>query len=92
MAGSRRWTGALFLALGLSASALPSKVAAQDLPYTFFFTRYELVRSMDRPQRVRYDSDGRPFAKAPDGSTVTMTGRGAWEPNTSISPTITTMK
>lgn len=74
---------ALFLALSLAIDALPAQVTAQDLPYTFFLTRYELGQSMDmsKLERVAYRSDGEPFAKAPDGSTVTMSGQGAWEPN-----------
>jgi len=57
-------------------------VDAQDLPYTFFLTRYELTQNADHKlERVAYRPDGQPFAKAPDGSTITMSGQGAWEPN-----------
>jgi hypothetical protein len=80
------WVVGLFVAFALGTNALPSPVAAQDLPYTFFLTRYEMAMSMsgasmNTPERVTYRSDGQPFAKAPDGSTVTMSGQGAWEPN-----------
>jgi len=83
MASSRTWTGALLLALALSASSRPSTTAAQDLPYSFFLTRYELGQSVDmsRLERVSYHSDGQPFAKAPDGSSITMSGQGAWDPS-----------
>src|SRR5215217_5601879 len=75
------------LALLLSLSALsssmeqPSNAAAQDkMPYTFFLTRYELLGDPNNPTAVRYHSDGKPFAKAPDGSKVILSGKGAWNP------------
>ena len=62
--------------VAVAIAALPPSVVAQDLPYTFFLTRYELDESMDTGtmERVRYHSDGQPFAKAPDGSVVTHVG------------------
>jgi hypothetical protein len=72
---------ALVLALALSSSVGPSQAAAQeDLPYTFFFTHYELLGNPDNPEGVRYHSNGKPFAKAPDGSTLTLSGEGGWNP------------
>jgi hypothetical protein len=71
----------LLVALTLSISVEPSKAAAQqDLPYTFFFTHYELLGDPDDPEGVRYHSDGQPFANAPDGSKATLSGRGGWDP------------
>jgi hypothetical protein len=70
----------LLVALALSISLQPSKVAAQDLPYTFFFTHYELLGDPNNPEGVRYHSNGKPFAKAPDGSTLTLSGEGGWNP------------
>jgi hypothetical protein len=71
----------LLLVLTLS-SAGPSRAAAQeeDPPYTFFFTHYELLGNPDNPEGVRYHSNGKPFAKAPDGSTLTLSGQGGWNP------------
>jgi hypothetical protein len=69
------------LALGIGASVQASMAAAQDLPYTFFFTHYEMLGDPDDPEGVRYHSDGKPFAEAPDGSKVTLSGEGAWNPN-----------
>jgi hypothetical protein len=67
----------LMLGVGLP----PSKAAAQeDLPYTFYFTHYEMLGDPDNPEGVRYHSNGRPFAKAPDGSTIILTGQGGWDP------------
>lgn len=82
---SRIWVLAAFSLVAWITTPLPSSVAAQNLPYTFFLTRYELGQSMDmsnmgRLERVRYHSDGQPFAKAPDGSSITMSGQGAWDP------------
>ena len=72
----------LLVALALSISLRPSKAAAQeDLPYTFFFTHYQLLGDPDNPEGVRYHSNGQPFAKAPDGSKITLSGKGGWNPN-----------
>ena len=72
----------LLVVLTLSNSVSPPAAAAQaDLPYTFFFTHYELLGDPDNPEGVRYHSDGQPFAKAPDGSKITLSGKGAWNPN-----------
>jgi hypothetical protein len=73
----------LLVALMLVISNMsPAQVVAQeDLPYTFFFTHYELLGDPDNPEGVRYHSDGQPFAKAPDGSKITLSGQGAWNPN-----------
>lgn len=71
----------LLAALALSISAQPSATAAQeDLPNTFFFTHYELLGDPNNPEGVRYHSTGKPFAKAPDGSKVTLSGEGGWNP------------
>jgi hypothetical protein len=73
---------ALLVALTLSDSGVQSKAAAQeDLPYTFFFTHYELLGDPNNPEGVRYHSNGQPFAKAPDGSKITLSGQGGWDPH-----------
>src|SRR5207249_9043546 len=56
----------LFRSLASGAGLLPSPAAAEDLPYTFFLTRYEVTRAGDRLEAVRYHSDGQPFATAPE--------------------------
>jgi hypothetical protein len=72
----------LLMALMLSDSAgQPATAAQEDLPYTFFFTHYELLGDPNNPEGVRYHSNGKPFAKAPDGSTVAFSGGGEWDPN-----------
>jgi hypothetical protein len=71
----------LLMALALSISLRPSKAAAQeDLPYTFYFTHYQLLGDPNNPEGVRYHSDGQPFAKAPDGSKIILSGQGGWDP------------
>ena len=85
----------LLLTLSLSGSIIeqPSNAAVQDkqpssnaavqgkkMPYTFFFTRYEMLGDPNNPTGVRYHNNGKPFAKAPDGSKVILTGRGKWNP------------
>jgi hypothetical protein len=82
---------ALLLTLALSSTIGPSKAAVQDkqpsnaavqgkMPYTFFLTRYELLGDPNNPSGVRYHSNGKPFAKAPDGSKVILSGKGGWNP------------
>lgn len=72
----------LLMALTLGVSVRPSEATSQeDLPYTFFFTHYALLGDPNSPQGVRYLSDGRPFAKAPDGSKITLSGKGGWDPH-----------
>ena len=68
---------ALLLTLALSSSIEPSNAAVQkELPYTFFFTHYELLGDPNNPDGVRYHSNGKPSAKALDGSKVILTGKG----------------
>ncbi len=73
----------LLVALTFSISVGLSETAAQgeDLPYTFFFTHYETLGDPDDPEGVRYHSDGQPFAEAQDGSKVTLSGQGGWDPS-----------
>jgi hypothetical protein len=74
----------LVLMLTLTFSTPSSSTAAQEEeepPYTFFFTHYELLGDPDDPEGVRYHSDGKPFAEAPDGSTMTLSGKGGWNPS-----------
>jgi hypothetical protein len=64
---------ALFVGGGPSAQSTP-------LPFTFYLTHYELLGDMNNPSGVRYHSNGAPFAKARDGSSITFSGQGAWDP------------
>src|SRR5215204_7395864 len=72
----------LLVALTLGASVGPQPTAAQEEgpPYTFFFTRPEMLGDPNNPTGVRYHSDGKLFAKAPDGSKVILSGKGGWNP------------
>ncbi|HEX9824843.1 MAG TPA: hypothetical protein VGB51_10700 [Actinomycetota bacterium] len=54
--------------------------AEQRLPFEFFMTHYELLGDPDDPSGVRYHSNGEPFALAPDGSRVLISGNGSWDP------------
>src|SRR5215212_4820671 len=59
----------------------PSNAAVQaKMPYTFFLTRYEMLGDPNNSTGVRYHNNGKPFAKAPDGSKVILSGKGAWNP------------
>ena len=74
---------ALLLTMALGSSMEPSNAAVQkELPYTFFFTHYELLGDPNNPSGVRYHSNGKPSAKAPDGSKVILSGKGGWNPKT----------
>jgi hypothetical protein len=64
---------AVFVGRGPSAQSTP-------LPFTFYLTHYELLGDPDDPSGVRYHSSGRPFAKAPGGSRIILTGHGGWDP------------
>jgi hypothetical protein len=78
---------ALLLSLALSSTIEPSNAAVKKgkgLPYTFFFTHYELLGDPNNPSGVRYHSNGKPFAKAPDGSKVILSGKGGWNPKKDI--------
>src|SRR5258706_6825873 len=66
----------------LSGSALASKARVDELPYTFFMTHYELLGDANKPDGVRYHNEGQPLAKALDGSSITLMGKGAWDPGT----------
>ena len=69
------------LILGISGVSSADAAAQDDLPYTFFFTHYEMLGDPNDPDGVRYHSDGKPFAKAPDGSKLTLSGQGGWDPS-----------
>ena len=69
------------LILGISSVSSVGAAAQEDPPYTFFFTHYEMLGDPNDPEGVRYHSDGQPFAKAPDGSKLTLSGQGGWDPS-----------
>jgi hypothetical protein len=55
---------ALLLTLALTSSIEPSNAAVQKkMPYTFFFTHYQLLGDPNNPEGVRYHNNGKPFAK-----------------------------
>ena len=64
------------------AGFVPSVVTAETPSRfdTFFLTHYESIGDPKKPEGVRYHSNGHPFAKAPNGDGVTLSGNGAWDP------------
>src|ERR687889_2890092 len=74
----------LVLTMGLGSRIEPSDAAVQKSgpPYTFFFTHYQLLGDPNNPDGVRYHSNGKPSAKASDGSKVILSGKGGWNPKT----------
>src|SRR5829696_6211056 len=68
---------ALLLTLALTSTIESSNAAVQKkMPYTFFFTHYQLLGDPNNPDGVRYHSNGHPSAEAPDGSKVILSGKG----------------
>jgi hypothetical protein len=79
--GALAAAGPVLPAFTAAAHAHPAPGArSHSLPFTFFLTHYELLGDVDNPSGVRYHSNGTPFAKARDGSSIAFTGRGAWDP------------
>src|SRR5918994_2429223 len=74
---------ALLLTRVLTSTIEPSNAAVQKkMPYTFFLTHYELLDNPNNPSGVRHHNNGKPFAIAPDGSKVILSGKGGWNPKT----------
>jgi len=70
-------------ALGVTGAGLfPRPVMAQtpNRSITFFFTHYETIGNPQKPEAVRYHSNGHPFAKAPNGDIATLSGKCAFDP------------
>ena len=70
-------------AAGVVGAGLVPSVATAQPPIrsvTFLLTHYETIGNPQKPEAVRYHSNGHPFAKAPNGDTVTLSGKGAFEP------------
>ncbi len=65
---------------GSKATEGMSSTTSKRMPFTFFFTRYEFLGDQDNPTGVVYHSDGNPLAGAADGTTITLTGQGGWDP------------
>jgi hypothetical protein len=72
-------TGAGANSLQVKRAAAPMANRPAPLPFTFFITHYQLHGNPSSPTGVTYRS-GHEFADAPDGSRITLTGKGAWDP------------
>lgn len=63
----------------LASSA--AKTSANAMPFTYYMTHYVLLGDdPNNPTGVRYESTGKPTAKARDGSTIALSGKGGWDP------------
>lgn len=76
---------AVALTVSSSGAAASQGAAAKNgttaTPFTFHLTHYVLLGSdPNNPTGVRYEDGGRPSAKSGNGSTITLTGRGGWNP------------
>jgi hypothetical protein len=65
-------------AIAVSSSA--GGASTEKMPFTFYLTHYTMLGDPDNPTGVRYQNNGAPTAKAPDGSTIALTGKGGWDP------------
>lgn len=61
----------------LATGATPSKPA---MPFTFYLTHYTLLPNANNPTGVHYGNNGHPSARASDGSTIALSGKGGWNP------------
>ena len=83
---SRKTTGAtvLYVAaamlLGLLLIPGVAQPAGPSLQYTFYLTHYELLGDPNKPQGVKYQSNGQPFAKNLTGDMLALSGKGTWDP------------
>jgi hypothetical protein len=69
------------VALTTAALAAHASHAATKTPFTFYLTHYTLLGSNpNKPTGVHYGNNGSPSAKATDGSTIALTGKGGWDP------------
>jgi len=59
----------------------PAQTDVKPMPFTFHMTHYVLLGDdPNHPTGVRYKSTGKPTAKAENGSTIALTGKGGWDP------------
>jgi hypothetical protein len=73
-------TGTVIAGTAISVSSRAG-ASAGEMPFTFYLTHYKLLGSdPNNPTGVRYQNNGAPTAKAPDGSTIELTGKGGWDP------------
>lgn len=85
-------SSASMLVLVLALSLRPSPTAGQEspqsfahqFPYQFFLTHYEFLGEPHSPEGVRYHPNGKPSSKAADGSSITMSGEGGWDPSNGV--------
>jgi hypothetical protein len=68
-------------ALAAGSLGAGAKGGATATPFTFYLTHYALLGSdPNSPTGVRYQSSGHPSARAANGSTIALTGKGGWNP------------
>jgi hypothetical protein len=64
----------------LAAPGAVARAGAESaLPFTFFMTHYVLLGDPSNPTGVQYES-GMPFADAPNGKRIALSGAGGWDP------------
>jgi hypothetical protein len=63
----------------VKSAAAPMANQPAALPFTYYLTHYQLHGAATSPTGVTYHS-GHPFADGANGSRITLTGHGAWDP------------
>ncbi len=68
-------------AASVALASSPAKTHVKPMPFTFYMTHYVLLGDdPNNPTGVRYESTGKPTAKAKDGSIIALSGQGGWDP------------
>jgi hypothetical protein len=72
-----RLGSALLLVLALCIGALPSRASAADLSYTWFLVHVEPIEG-----GAKFSPTGQDLTKAPTGPSITVSGKGSFDPDT----------
>jgi hypothetical protein len=76
-----RWTSMLVLGLMLGLSAVPSNANASDLPNKWFLIHVVFQREGSKTVGITTTFNGQDLTRAADGSTLTTTGSGSFDPD-----------
>jgi hypothetical protein len=76
-----RWTSVFVLALVLGLGGLPSNAHAADLPYKWFLVHVVFHPDQSKTVGITVTVNGQDLTRAGDGSTLTTTGGGSFDPD-----------
>ena len=75
-----RWTLVAMLVLALEAVGLASTASASHLPVKFLLTHIEGSPNIETTDELKVSLEGQDLTKAADGSTLTTSGSGSFDP------------